>query len=71
MTPEQFNEIQRALSYDNAEMARQLGKSERLIVYMKAGEKRIIPQTVQSVREALTRKIGELKILQRGIAKMR
>jgi hypothetical protein len=71
MTPEQFNQIQRALSYDNAEMARQIGKSERLVVYMKSGEKRIIPQTVQSVREALTRKIAELKILQRGIAKVR
>lgn len=71
MTPEQFNEIQRALSYDNAEMARQLGKSERLIVYMKAGEKRIIPQTVLAVKDALTRKIAELRILQRGIAKVR
>ena len=57
MTPEQFNQIQRALSYDNAEMARQIGKSERLVVYMKSGEKRIIPQTVQSVSESLTRKI--------------
>jgi hypothetical protein len=71
MTPEQFNQIQRALSYDNAEMAKQIGKSERLVVYMKSGEKRIIPQTVQAVKEALTRKIGELKILQKGIAKMR
>ena len=71
MTPEQFNEIQRALSYDNAEMARQLGKSERLIVYMKAGEKRIIPQTVQAVKDALTRKIAELRILHKGIAKVR
>lgn len=71
MTPEQFNKIQRALSYDNAEMAKQIGKSERLVVYMKSGEKRIIPQTVQAVREALTRKIDELKILQRGIAKVR
>jgi hypothetical protein len=71
MTPEQFNEIQRALSYDNAEMAKQIGKSERLIVYMKAGEKRIIPQTVLAVKDALARKIAELKILQKGIAKVR
>jgi len=71
MTPEQFNEIQRALSYDNAEMARQVGKSERLIVYMKAGEKRIIPQTVLAVKDALARKIDELKILHKGIAKVR
>jgi hypothetical protein len=71
MTPEQFNEIQRALSYDNAEMARQVGKSERLIVYMKAGEKRIIPQTVLAVKDALARKITELKILHKGIAKVR
>lgn len=71
MTPEQFNQIQRALSYDNAEMAKQVGKSERLIVYMKAGEKRIIPQTVLAVKDALARKIAELKILQRGIAKVR
>jgi hypothetical protein len=71
MTPEQFNEIQRALSYDNAEMAKQIGKSERLVVYMKAGEKRIIPQTVLAVKDALARKIAELKILQKGIAKVR
>jgi hypothetical protein len=38
---------------------------------MKSGEKRIIPQTVQAVRETLSRKIDELKILQRGIAKVR
>lgn len=71
MTPEQFNEIQKCLSYDNAEMARQVGKSERLIVYMKAGEKRIMPQTVDAVKEALTRKIAELKLLHKGIAKVR
>jgi hypothetical protein len=71
MTPDQFNEIQRALGYDNSEMARQIGKSERLVVYMKSGEKRIIPQTAQAVKEALVRKIAELKILQRGIAKVR
>lgn len=71
MTPEQFNQIQRALSYDNAEMAKQIGKSERLVVYMKSGEKRIIPQTVLAVKNALARKIDELKILQRGIAKVR
>jgi hypothetical protein len=52
-------------------MARQVGKSERLIVYMKAGEKRIIPQTVLAVKDALARKIDELKILHKGIAKVR
>lgn len=71
MTPEQFNQIQRALSYDNSEMAKQIGKSERLVVYMKSGEKRIIPQTAQAVKEALTRKIAELKTLHKGIAKVR
>lgn len=71
MTPEQFNQIQRALSYDNAEMAKQIGKSERLVVYMKAGEKRIMPQTVLAVKDALARKIAELKILHKGIAKVR
>ena len=67
MTPEQFNEIQRALSYDNAEMARQIGKSERLVAYMKAGEKRIVDKTTESIKDAIKRKIIELKLLHKCI----
>lgn len=71
MTPEKFNEIQSALSYDNPEMARQIGKSERLVDYIRAGERRITPQTSQAVKDALARKIVELKILQKSLAKVR
>jgi hypothetical protein len=67
MTPEQFNQIQRALSYDNAEMAKQIGKSERLVAYMKAGEKRIVDKTTESIKEAIKRKIDELKVLHKCI----
>jgi hypothetical protein len=63
MTPEQFNQIQRALSYDNAEMAKQIGKSERLVAYMKAGQKRIVDKTTESIKDAIKRKIDELKVL--------
>lgn len=67
MTPEQFNEIQRALSYDNAEMAKQIGLSERMVAYMKAGEKRILTKTTASIKEAIKRKIVELKVLHKCI----
>ena len=67
MTPEQFNEIQKCLSYDNAEMAKQIGKSERLVAYMKAGEKRIVDKTTESIKEAIKRKIVELKVLHKCI----
>jgi hypothetical protein len=63
MTPEQFNQIQRALSYDNAEMAKQIGKSERLVAYMKSGQKRIVDKTTESIKDAIKRKIDELKVL--------
>ena len=67
MTPEQFNEIQRALSYDNAEMAKQIGKSERLVAYMKVGQKRIVDKTTESIKGAVKRKIVELKVLHKCI----
>ena len=63
MTPEQFNQIQRALSYDNAEMAKQINKSERLVGYMKAGQKRIVDKTTESIKDAIKRKIDELRVL--------
>lgn len=67
MTPEQFNEIQRALSYDNAEMARQIGKSERLVAYMKVGQKRIVDKTTESIKDTIKRKIDQLKVLHKCI----
>lgn len=67
MTPEQFNQIQRALSYDNAEMAKQIGKSERLVAYMKVGQKRIVDKTTESIKDAIKRKIDELKVLHKCI----
>jgi hypothetical protein len=67
MTPEQFNEIQRALSYDNAEMAKQIGLSERMVAYMKVGQKRIVDKTTESIKDAINRKIVELKVLHKCI----
>lgn len=71
MTPEQFTQCQIELGYDNHRMGLEINLSERMVAYMKAGEKRIMPQTVLAVKDALARKIAELKLLHKSIAKVR
>lgn len=67
MTPEQFTQAQDAMGHDNASMAREIGLSERMVAYMKSGEKKISATTTERVRDAIKRKIDDLKVLHRCI----
>ena len=67
MTPAQFNEIQRAMGYDNHCMAQAIGLSERMVAYMRTGERPISATTADRVREAIKRKIDDLKALHKCV----
>jgi hypothetical protein len=67
MTPEQFTTIQQALGHNNAQMAAEIGLSERMVAYMKAGQKQITPTTAGCTKDAIKRKIDDLKVLHKCI----
>jgi hypothetical protein len=48
-------------------MAKQIGLSERMVAYMKVGQKRIVDKTTESIKDAINRKIVELKVLHKCI----
>jgi hypothetical protein len=63
MTPEQFTNAQAELGYDNHRMGLEINLSERMVAYMKAGEKKISATTAGRVRDAIKRKIIDLQAL--------
>ena len=63
MTPHDFTTAQAELGYDNYRMGLEIGLSERMVAYMKSGEKKISASTAQRVKDAVKRKIDELKVL--------
>lgn len=65
MTPEQFTQAQVTLGFDNADMGKELGLSERMVRYMRTGEKKVSERTSKRMKEAIKRKIDDLKVLQR------
>lgn len=67
MTPEQFTQAQQELGYDNHRMGLEINLSERMVAYMKSGEKPVSGATVKRVKEAVARKIADLKVLHRCI----
>ena len=67
MTPSEFKDAQAALGYDNDRMGLEIGLSERMVAYMKSGEKKISATTAGRVRDAIKRKIDDLKVLHRCI----
>jgi len=67
MTPEQFTNAQAELGYDNHRMGLEIGLSERMVAYMKSGEKPVSSATAKRVKEAVARKIIALKELHKCI----
>ena len=67
MTPEQFTQAQQELGYDNHRMGLEIGLSERMVAYMKSGEKPVSSATTRRVKEAVARKISALKVLHKCI----
>ena len=67
MTPQDFTTAQAELGYDNYRMGLEIGLSERMVAYMKSGEKKISASTAQRVKEAVARKINQLKVLHKCI----
>lgn len=67
MTPSQFTQAQQELGYDNHRMGLEIGLSERMVAYMKSGEKKISATTAGRVRDAIRRKIDDLKVLHKCI----
>jgi hypothetical protein len=63
MTPEQFTTAQAALGYDNHRMGSEIGLSERMVAYMKSGEKPVSSATAKRVKDAIKRKIDDLRVL--------
>lgn len=63
MTPQDFTQAQQELGYDNHRMGLEIGLSERMVAYMKSGEKRISATTAGRVRDAIKRKIIDLQAL--------
>jgi hypothetical protein len=63
MTPEQFTTAQAELGYDNHRMGLEINLSERMVAYMKSGEKKISATTAGRVKDAVKRKIDDLKVL--------
>lgn len=67
MTPEQFTEAQAELGYDNHRMGLEINLSERMVAYMKSGEKPVSSATARRVKEAVARKISDLKVLHKCV----
>ena len=67
MTPEQFTQAQVELGYDNHRMGLEINLSERMVAYMKSGEKAVSGATAKRVKLAIARKIIELKLLHKCI----
>jgi hypothetical protein len=67
MTPEQFTQAQVELGYDNHRMGLEINLSERMVAYMKSGEKAVSGATAKRVKQAIARKIIELKLLHKCI----
>jgi hypothetical protein len=67
MTPQQFTNAQAELGYDNHRMGLEIGLSERMVAYMRTGERPISATTAERVREAIKRKIEDLKVLHKCI----
>jgi hypothetical protein len=67
MTPEQFTQCQIELGYDNHRMGLEINLSERMVAYMKSGEKAVSGATAKRVKQAIARKIIELKLLHKCI----
>lgn len=67
MTPEQFTQAQQELGYDNHRMGLEINLSERMVAYMKSGEKKISAATAGRVKDAIKRKIDDLKVLHKCI----
>lgn len=67
MTPSQFTQAQAELGYDNHRMGLEIGLSERMVAYMKSGEKPVSSATAKRVKEAVARKIIALKELHKCI----
>jgi len=67
MTPAQFTQAQSELGYDNHRMGLEIGLSERMVAYMKSGEKAVSGATAKRVKEAVARKISALKELHKCI----
>ena len=67
MTPQQFRSTQAELGYDNHCMAQAIGMSERMVAYMRTGERPISATTAERVREAIKRKIEDLKALHKCV----
>jgi hypothetical protein len=65
MTPHDFTTAQAALGYDNHRMGLEIGLSERMVAYMKSGEKPVSSATAKRVKDAVARKINQLKVLHR------
>lgn len=67
MTPEQFKQAQSALGYDNPRMGLEVGLSGRMVAYMRTGSRTISETTAGRVRDAMKRKIDDLKTLSKEI----
>jgi hypothetical protein len=67
MTPAQFTQAQSELGYDNHRMGLEIGLSERMVAYMRTGERPISATTADRVREAIKRKIEDLKVLHKCV----
>jgi hypothetical protein len=67
MTPQDFTTAQAELGYDNHRMGLEIGLSERMVAYMKSGEKPVSSATARRVKEAVARKISALKELHKCI----
>jgi hypothetical protein len=63
MTPHDFTTAQAALGYDNHRMGSEIGLSERMVAYMKSGEKPVSSATAKRVKDAIKRKIDDLRVL--------
>jgi hypothetical protein len=67
MTPQDFTTAQAELGYDNHRMGLEIGLSERMVAYMRTGERPISATTAGRVKESIRRKIEDLKVLHKCI----
>jgi hypothetical protein len=67
MTPQQFTHAQSELGFDNHRMGLEIGLSQRMVAYMRTGERPISATTAGRVKEAIKRKIEDLKVLHKCI----
>jgi hypothetical protein len=55
------------MGYDNHRMGLEIGLSKRMVAYMKTGEHPVSATTAGRVKDAIKRKIEDLKVLHKCI----